>query len=53
MLFTLYSDMDPSGDAAARLVGTEQDEKEEEKVFSVRLRPCKGTFTRTKTDEKK
>lgn len=49
MLSAFQSGVDPSGDAAAHLVGTEEEQKEEEKVFSVRLSPAKGTFTRTKT----
>lgn len=40
------SGVDPSGDVAARVVGTEE---EKEMVFSVRLSPTKGTFTCTKT----
>lgn len=46
-LSALQSGIDPSGDAAACLIGTEEEEKEE-KVFSVRLSPAEGAFTRTK-----
>lgn len=44
----LQSGDDPSGDASARPVGTEKEEKEEGEVFSVCLIPAKGTFPRSK-----